>query len=432
MALEGHHLTVAIGYWMPWCEISRHANGSLIVSGVAIEVFELIASKLNFTYTFVHEPSDEWGRKLTNDTWTGMIGMLDRKEVDMAVGPFSVTYERSSAVDFSLDLHVDQYGIFLPRPLMEEDLMAFLKPFPWQMWLALIIVMIISMIAGMLMDYLLVKFSGSKVVTFRPVWIIRALVNEPAETAPTSDTGRIFTATWLIVALIIDTAYSGVLTSLLTIPIVTVPVDSLDDLVAQDKIPWAVERGSAMQQLFMSAKGDIYKKIYDGAKLVKSAFDERDRIKSLRMAVVCDQFSMKKVMNDDFAETGKCNYYIARKPIKSSSMAYAFQKGSWITPHFDRWMGPLKESGVISKKINSLTSNATACMVAPGKEMGTVVEPLSMTNMTGIFLLVLTGMLIGLFLLMAERLVYFSKASKHKQGKNRPSNASAPRATRPR
>ena len=71
-----------------------------------------------------------------------------------------------------------------------------------------------------------------------------------AEQIPATDTGRVFVGTWLLAALIIDTAYSGVLTSLLTIPTVRVPVDSLDDLVSYGKLPWAIEQGSAMHQLF--------------------------------------------------------------------------------------------------------------------------------------------------------------------------------------
>ena len=38
---------------------------------------------MNFTYK-VEKPSDgEWGVKLSNNSWTGMVGMLIRQEIDI-------------------------------------------------------------------------------------------------------------------------------------------------------------------------------------------------------------------------------------------------------------------------------------------------------------------------------------------------------------
>ncbi|KAG7158152.1 Glutamate receptor-like 37, partial [Homarus americanus] len=82
-------------------------------------------------YTTVLSPDGEWGRQLPNGSFTGLIGKTQRKEVDMSLGPFSVTWERAQVVDFSSTLYVDGFGIFLPRPRLERDLAGFIKPFSW-------------------------------------------------------------------------------------------------------------------------------------------------------------------------------------------------------------------------------------------------------------------------------------------------------------
>lgn len=50
--------------------------------------------------------------------------------------------------------------------------------------------------------------------------------------------------TWLLASLVFMSSYSGILTAMLTLPRVTIPIDSLSDLVAQVKLPWRLEAGS--------------------------------------------------------------------------------------------------------------------------------------------------------------------------------------------
>ena len=39
-------------------------------------------------------PDGKWGSKNEDGSWNGMVGMLHRGEVDMALGPFGVTEAR--------------------------------------------------------------------------------------------------------------------------------------------------------------------------------------------------------------------------------------------------------------------------------------------------------------------------------------------------
>ena len=66
---------------------------------------------MNFTYTLLNPAHGTWG-SLTdqNDfaTFNGMIGMLQRNEIDMAL-EFAVTADRSRAIDFSESVLRDQF-----------------------------------------------------------------------------------------------------------------------------------------------------------------------------------------------------------------------------------------------------------------------------------------------------------------------------------
>ena len=54
-----------------------------------------------FRYTMVETIDGGWGSPKDDGTWTGMIGMILRDEVDIAISDFYVTAERSMVIDYS-------------------------------------------------------------------------------------------------------------------------------------------------------------------------------------------------------------------------------------------------------------------------------------------------------------------------------------------
>ncbi|MPC74049.1 Glutamate receptor [Portunus trituberculatus] len=176
-----------------------------------------------FRFSVVRPLDGEWGRILPNGSATGMIGMNQRREVDMALGPFTISYDRAKVADYATTIHLDNFGIFLPRPRLEKDLSGFTKPFAWQS----------------------IKLNLTQLTRTTVTLHERAIDNLPEML-----TGRVLLGVWLLAALIVQSAYQGVLTSMLAVPWVTVPVDSLDDLGRQTRIPYAFESGTHLHFLF--------------------------------------------------------------------------------------------------------------------------------------------------------------------------------------
>ncbi|KAF2365546.1 Ionotropic glutamate receptor L-glutamate and glycine-binding domain, partial [Trinorchestia longiramus] len=130
MALSGHRLLVAADTWLPYVNFPQEAEDDVsLASGAAFDAFQIIAAKLNFSFALVRSVDRTWGAYLGNGSFTGMIGMALRGEVDMALGPFLQSYERQLWIDFSEVLITDSLSIFLPRPDITKDLSNFLKPF---------------------------------------------------------------------------------------------------------------------------------------------------------------------------------------------------------------------------------------------------------------------------------------------------------------
>lgn len=71
-----------------------------------------------------------------------------------------------------------------------------------------------------------------------------------SEWMPKKDGGRLIVTTWLLASLVFMSSYGGILKAMLTVPLVAIPIDSLEDLVSQSDLPWRLEANTVMLQYF--------------------------------------------------------------------------------------------------------------------------------------------------------------------------------------
>ncbi|KAK3889539.1 hypothetical protein Pcinc_006511 [Petrolisthes cinctipes] len=127
------HLIVAAEQWVPWLRITQDNDGTLNYSGIMFNILTVLSHALNFTYELRRPPDGLWGVGFPNGTWVGQLGMVKRGEVDFALGPFAFNWERYHyACEFTQPIFVDYASVFMQRPRVQTDLMAFIRPFQWQ------------------------------------------------------------------------------------------------------------------------------------------------------------------------------------------------------------------------------------------------------------------------------------------------------------
>jgi hypothetical protein len=81
-----------------------------------------------------------------------MLGMGKRREVDFALGPFGVIYEREQACDFSYPVVIDYWTSVVPVGL-EQDPWPIARPFEWEVWLTLFFALPVCTFALGCMDW---------------------------------------------------------------------------------------------------------------------------------------------------------------------------------------------------------------------------------------------------------------------------------------
>ena len=84
--LSNVHLRIAKSDWVPFFMSERDADGDWKLNGILGEFLYFMQQARNMTFTLIEEPNGVWGNCEDAKNCTGMIGMVNRREVDLAIG----------------------------------------------------------------------------------------------------------------------------------------------------------------------------------------------------------------------------------------------------------------------------------------------------------------------------------------------------------
>ena len=73
-----------------------------------------------------------------------LLGMLHRKEIDIAPQGFSVSKGRASVVDFLPGIAPNYVQLFIRNPATLHNWVAYLEPLRWSCWFAILAFLIIA------------------------------------------------------------------------------------------------------------------------------------------------------------------------------------------------------------------------------------------------------------------------------------------------
>ncbi|XP_050693218.1 probable glutamate receptor isoform X2 [Eriocheir sinensis] len=403
-------LKVAVEEWVPWTKVLTDANGTVRIEGPMAELLQILSTVLNFSYELVRPVDRIWGGPIANGSWSGMLGQLQRREVEFAVGPFGVSALRETVCDFSEPLYSENNAILMVRPTLQSDMEGFMKPFSGMVWLLALVSLAVVVAVMAWVAAAEVRLFGSPwrwSFAKSTVWGLKVFTQEGSADVPPFDGSRVLATVWLLASLVFMSSYSGILTAMLTVPRVTIPIDSLADLVAQDELPWRLEAGSFMFQYFQEAKDGVRRKVFEGhAGTFADCWAARQDIAGGQYAGICDRTTMKKAMSWDFSTSGKCHLYISRENVYSNALiAMAFQSDSSYRPKANMIILAVKEAGILDRWLGAQITNTSQCLRPPTADRSDGITPLNIEDMAGCFLVLVGGLAASAAVFLLEMVV---------------------------
>ncbi|KAG1692279.1 Glutamate receptor ionotropic, kainate 1 [Nymphon striatum] len=257
------------------------------ISGIYADILDCLKQDLetNFDLHIVHDSN--YGVKLRNGSWNGMIGELIDEKADIALGPLSMTAERLDVVDFSPEILQSGLSIVYQKPIiLNFNIQSYLAPFSINFWY--------MVTASVLVYWACLHFfrlscneveCKAEYHARRNLFTIFAMITmQGQDYGPSKSAIRgVLWILW-IWCIIINVAYTANIFSVLARQSKSVPFKSLREFSNQDEYKPLILENSAMISFFQAGvfgptviensilNGRHYSRCLEGMQLLAEAF----------------------------------------------------------------------------------------------------------------------------------------------------------------
>lgn len=185
---------------------TRYLHDTLLISTFC----ERLASKCKVITT----PNGQFGSRSPDGNWTGMMGMLQRKEADIAIGKLFFAYDRTEVAE----LYPYQFSpitFITDNPKYVTDKYGILHPFQPFLWVAIVVTL--------LLVQFLSYFFRNKKCSFQTVLLqfYGSLLEKSIDFEVRKVSAKLLVLSWVLGAMFITQSYKAVLLSFLTFPSLT-------------------------------------------------------------------------------------------------------------------------------------------------------------------------------------------------------------------
>ncbi|XP_022252075.1 glutamate receptor U1-like, partial [Limulus polyphemus] len=341
-------------------KISGERIGS---SGILTEVLNVFKQAYGFSYRLLEPYDGQWGKELDNGTWNGMIGMVIRKEVDLAASSITMTDKREAVIDFTIPFFQESSTILLPRMRQQSDIFSFVAPLEWEVWLwmffSLFLVSMLIYAVNRQVHHVTIPYPQYTAQLFsqwyRPLWYNIGALLQQGGFMPLLHSSRILLMAWLLVVLVVMNLYKGTLIAFLTIPKTYKFADSLEELASQNMIKWTFLKNTAYEALFSkNSDSEVMRKIgkpfdENPDEFVSTSREGVERVLTGKYAFIKEKSYLEASIEEDFQLSGQCRFSLAREEFYPVGYGLALQSNSPFLELFNLLMRRMIQAGLLVK-----------------------------------------------------------------------------------
>ncbi|KAG8193027.1 hypothetical protein JTE90_028144 [Oedothorax gibbosus] len=192
-----------------------------LIDGADVFLIKDLSKFIGFEYELYTPKDGEWGVR-KNGSWTGILGMLDRGQVDMAVTGISMTKERFESFNL-VPYTVFEYVFVTNKPKTIVMAGTFQTPFEHELWVGCFIAYFLTSITMWLIS--------KKRVSFVAILMQNLGIVLQQDSAPrVSSAVNVVRMSWIIATRFLTFCYCAVLLSFLTKPIGSNGIRTIEEL----------------------------------------------------------------------------------------------------------------------------------------------------------------------------------------------------------
>ncbi|XP_031709392.1 glutamate receptor ionotropic, kainate 5 isoform X3 [Anarrhichthys ocellatus] len=381
--------------------------------GFCVDMLKELADILKFSFKIKLVDDGLYGAPEPNGSWTGMVGELINRKADLAVAGFTITSEREKVIDFSkpfMTLGISiLYRVQLGR---KPGYFSFLDPFSPAVWLF----MLLAYLAVSCVLFLAARLSPYEWYNPHPclrerrdmlenqytlgnsLWFpIGGFMQQGSEIMPRALSTRCVSGVWWAFTLIIISSYTANLAAFLTVQRMEVPIESPDDLADQTNIEYGTIHGGSTMTFFMNSRYQTYQRMWNymyskqPSVFVKSTEEGIARVVNSKYA-----FLMESTMNEYYRGLN-CNLTKIGGLLDTKGYGIGMPLGSPFRDELTLAILQLQENN----RLEILKRRWWEGGQCP-KEGDHRVKGLGMENIGGIFVVLICGLIIAVFVAIME------------------------------
>ncbi|XP_077937183.1 glutamate receptor ionotropic, kainate 5 isoform X2 [Gasterosteus aculeatus] len=390
----------------------QQLGGNERYEGFCVDMLRELSHILRFSFTIKLVDDRVYGAPEPNGSWTGMVGELINR-ADLAVAGFTITSEREKVIDFSKPFMTLGISIlYRVNPSRKPGYFSFLDPFSPAVWLF----MLLAYLAVSCVLFLAARLSPYEWYNPHPcmrdrrdvlenqytlgnsLWFpVGGFMQQGSEIMPRALSTRCVSGVWWAFTLIIISSYTANLAAFLTVQRMEAPIESPDDLADQTNIQYGTIHGGSTMTFFMNSRYQTYQRMWNymyskqPSVFVKSTEEGIARVLNSRYA-----FLMESTMNEYYRSLN-CNLTQIGGLLDTKGYGIGMPLGSPYRDEITLGILQLQESNRL-EILKRRWWEGGQCL----KEEDHRAKGLGMENIGGIFVVLICGLIIAVFVAVME------------------------------
>uniref|UniRef100_A0A8W7Q0Q4 Glutamate receptor 1 n=1 Tax=Anopheles coluzzii TaxID=1518534 RepID=A0A8W7Q0Q4_ANOCL len=291
-SLQNKTFIVASRIGAPFLMFKEKKDGEFLegnnrFEGYSLELIDGISKILGFQYRMELVPDGKYGsyNKVTKK-WDGLVKHLLDRKADLAVCDLTITYERRTAVDFTMPFMTLGISILYAKPVQQpKDLFSFLSPLSLDVWIytataylgvSVLLFVLSRMAPADWENPHPCKQDNDEVENIwdmlNALWLtMGSIMGQGCDILPKAISTRLVAGMWWFFALIMLSSYTANLAAFLTMERMDATIESAEDLAKQSKIKYGVLMGGSTMAFFQTSNFSTYQRMCASMESVRPA-----------------------------------------------------------------------------------------------------------------------------------------------------------------